>query len=94
MKTQLKKHTIEQDTWKVSNALQEQLMYPNCCRPADGRRGIGPKEGMKNPELPVEKKNTERNNFSSSQNLLVFFCPFFFFFVSAEAEKATQVQIN
>lgn len=69
MKTQLKKHRIEPDARKVSDALQEQLMYPNHCHPGDGRKGEGQKE-LKNPELPATtKESMGRNTISEPASL-------------------------
>lgn len=72
MKTQLKKHTIEQDAWKMSEALQELLMYPN-----QSSRGWKEREGqegeLKNPELAVKtKESIGKNTISESASLFMY----------------------
>lgn len=63
-------------------------MNPNRCRPADGRKGKGRKEGMKNPELPVETNKIQKEvHFQFKSESANLFC-------ICRGRKIHKVQIN
>lgn len=84
MKTQLKKHTIEQDTWKVNNALQEQLNVSKLLSPSRPEKRDRTKGRNEKPRITSREKKYRKKSFQFKSESASLFLPFFFLYLQRQ----------